>query len=131
MGVSFDVENKPVDFGATTAVFAYVRKRLTPKVLWSEIGTLVAVLVVSITWLVNTQSALRQLQDSSTQRQAHDEKTDALLQQLVNGQTAMNGKIDVTNGKVDALNSKVDSLANWREDIERAAESPPHARRRR
>lgn len=123
-------DDKP-DFGSTTAVIAYVRSHITLKGLWSAIGTLVTALIVTVTWLVTMHINVAHLQESGDQRQVHDAKTDALLQQLVIGQTAMNGKIDVTNGEVKAINGKVDGLVDWRADIERAAEAPPHARRKR
>lgn len=123
------MEDKP-DFGSTTQVIAWVRRRVTLRGLWGTIVALVLTLLGTITWLVNTHRNIDDLQQSSTQRQAHDTKVDALLQLLVNGQTAMNGKIDLTNGTVAAVDKKVDGLVNWREDIERAAEAPPHARRR-
>lgn len=99
--------------------------------LWSAIVALVLALLGAITWLVNTHRNIADLQQTSEQRQARDQKIDSLLQQLVIGQTAMNGKIDVTNGEVKAINGKVDGLVDWRADIERAAEAPPHARRKR
>lgn len=122
------MEDKP-DFLSTTQVVVWIRRRVTLKGLWSAIAALVLALLGAITWLVNTHRNIADLQQTSEQRQERDQKIDSLLQQLVNGQTAMNGKIDVTNGAVKAINDKVDGLVNWREDIERAAEAPPHARR--
>ena len=50
------------DFGGTTAVIAYVRKRITPKVLWSAIGALVTCLLGAVTWISTTQSDMRTAQ---------------------------------------------------------------------
>lgn len=113
------------DFGSTTAVVAYVRKRLTPTVLWSAIGALVTALVVSITWLVTTQSDIHQLKDTV----AESKKSVADMQQKFDLLQDIKTQLAVMNSKMDGIATEVDRQREWRERIEDVAEAPPHARR--
>jgi peptidoglycan hydrolase CwlO-like protein len=119
-------DDKP-DFGNTTAVIAYVRKRLTPTVAWSAIGALVTALVVSTTWIKTTQSDIRHLEDAV----AESKKSVADIRQQLDILNKIDTQIAVMNGKVDNIADEVDRQREWRERIEGIAESPPHARKRR
>lgn len=119
------MEDKP-DFGATTAVFAYVRKRVTPKVLWSAIGTLVTALAVCITWLVTTQARIVKTEESI---QRHEESIKALQKQ--GDVNEINTKLAVLTSKMTDISAEVERLREWRDRIEDVASSPPHARRKK
>jgi type VI protein secretion system component VasK len=99
-----------------------LRQRLTPAALWGAIVGMVGMLVLAVTAWVSTQKNIAHLQELSARAEAHEQKTDELLQQLVTGQA-------VTNGKIDGMTDEMDRQRRWREGIEREAESPPHARR--
>jgi cell division protein FtsL len=120
------VDHKP-DFGSTTAVIAYVRKRVTPTILWSAIGALVTCLVVSITWLVTTQTDIRTAQRDI--RQLHD--TVGELQKQGDLLHKIDTQLAVMNSKMDDIATEVDRQREWRERITEVAESPPHAARKR
>jgi hypothetical protein len=100
-------------------------ERLTPKALWGAIVVTVGMLVVAVTAWVGTQKNISHLQEFVAQQQAHEQKTDELLQQLVTGQAVM-------NGSVETIKAEVDRQREWREHVETVAETeaPPHARRR-
>jgi hypothetical protein len=117
-------ENHAHDWGGTTAVIAFVRKRVTPAALWGAIVGTGGMLVFAVTAWVGTQKNIAHLQELSAQQQAHEQKTDELLQQLVTGQAVMNGSVEM-------IKTEVDRQREWREKIEDEAEAPPHARRRR
>jgi hypothetical protein len=68
-------------------------------------------LVFAVTAWVGTQKNIAHLQELSAQQQAHEQKTDELLQQLVTGQAVM-------NGSVDTIKTEVDRQREWREKIE-------------
>lgn len=120
------LREKP-DFGSTTQMVAYVRKHLTPTVLWSAIGALVAALMVAITWIVNMQSDVHQLKEMDGRR----EKAVTDMQQKLDLLQEIRTQLAVMNGKVDGIADEVDRQREWRERIEGIAESPPHARRRK
>lgn len=115
------------DYGSTTAVIAYVRKRLTPTVLWSAIGGLVTALAISVSWLVTTQSDIHQLKE--TVAESKHAVTD--MQQKLDLLQDIKTQLAVMNGKVDSIADEVDRQREWRERIEGIAEAPPHAARRR
>jgi hypothetical protein len=127
-------EGNEDDFGSTTSVLArrapglvwlprVFRERLTPAALWGAIVGTVGMLVFAVTAWVGTQKNIAHLQELSAQQQAHEQKTDELLQQLVTGQAVMNN----TMGEFKA---EQDRQRAWRDKIEDVADSPPHARRR-
>ncbi len=100
-----------------------LRDKLTPTML----GSAVAALSVSIAYVVNaqheihnTQSEVRRLRQSVEDMQKEQELLHKIDTQLA-----------VINGKIEGIMSEVDRQREWRERIEDAAESPPHARRRR
>lgn len=115
------------DHLSTTAVVTYVRRHVTPTMLWSAIGALITTLVVCITWLVNTQSDIHQLKDSV----AESKKSVAELRQELELLHKIDTEIAVMNSKVDGIADEVDRQREWRDKIEGIAESPPHARKRR
>jgi septal ring factor EnvC (AmiA/AmiB activator) len=123
------VDEKP-DFGSTTAVVVWARRRLTPKVLWSAIGGLVTVLVVVITWLVNTQSDIRQLKDSVAESKKAGAETRLEHQQDNEMLHNIDTRLAVMNSQLNNIADKVDRQQQWRDKIEGVAELPPHARRR-
>jgi hypothetical protein len=123
------------DFESTTAVLkrrapglawlpAVFRERLTPAALWGAIVATAGMLVLAVTAWVSTQKNMEHLQELSVHAQAHEQKTDELLQQLVTGQAVMNA----TMGEFKA---EQDRQRQWRDRIEQEADSPPHARRRK
>jgi methionine synthase II (cobalamin-independent) len=114
-------------FASTTAVIAYVRRRVTPSVLWSAIGALVTALVVAVTWLVTMQSDVRQLKDTV----AESKKSVFDMQQKLDLLQDIKTQLAVMGGKVDTIADEVERQREWRDRIEGIAESPPHARRRR
>lgn len=115
------------DFGSTTAVIVWVRRRLTPRVLWSAIATLLTALVVAITWLVTTQSDIHHLKETV----AESKKSVADMQQKLDLLQEIKMQIAVMGGKVDNIATEVDRQRQWRERIENEAEIPPQARKRR
>lgn len=120
------MEEKP-DFESTTQVLArrapglawlpsFLRQRLTPAALWSA----VIALVVAVAWVLNALNNIRLLQESvKSLEQERD-----LLHKIDNSLAAM-------SSKVDGIAAEVDHQRQWRESIEREAESPPHPRKRR
>lgn len=124
------VEDKS-DFGGTTAVIAYVRSRVTPKILWSIIAGLVGVLVVAITWIVNTQSDVHQLNKTVTQLEEQRKTAAADRDQDRELLHKIDTAVQVMGGKVDDIATEVNRQREWRERITEVAESPPHAMRKR
>jgi septal ring factor EnvC (AmiA/AmiB activator) len=119
------VDEKP-DFGGTTAVVVWARKRLTPTVLWSAIGALVTALMVCITWIVTTQSDIHQLKEA----QAESKKSVADLRQQLDLLNKIDTQIAVMTSKIDNIAEEVNRQREWRDRIEGIAETPPHPRRR-
>lgn len=115
------------NFGSTTAVIAYVRRRVTPTVLWSAIGALVTALVVSITWLVTMQSDVRQLKEGVSE----SKKSVADIRQQLDLLHKIDTQLAVMGGQINSIADEVDRQREWRDRIEGIAESPPHARRRK
>jgi cell division protein FtsB len=97
---------------------SFLRQRLTPVALWGAIG----ILAVSIAYVVNAQRDLNRHQESITDLQRDRAQDRDMLQQIVNSQTAMSGKIDT-------LTDEMNRQRDWREKIEEVAESGPHAKR--
>lgn len=112
---------------STTAVIAFVRKRFTPAILWSAIGALATALVVCITWIVTTQSDIRQLKDSA----AESRKSVADIRQQLEPLHQIDTALAVVNSKLDNIAAEQDRQREWRDRLSDIAESPPHARRRR
>lgn len=119
------MDDKP-DFASTTAVIAYVRKRITPRILWSAIGALVTALMVCITWIVTTQSAIHELNDHDAELRRAMVELKAQVEVLHEIHT----QLAVMAGKMDSIADEVERQREWREKIEGVAELPPHARRR-
>lgn len=121
--------DKKHDFGATTAVnlvWEKAKSKITPKVLWSAIGGLVTVLVVTISWIVNMESDVHQLKETDSRR----EKSMADMQQKLDILQDIKTQLAVMNGKVDTIADEVDRQREWREHVETVAELPPHVRKR-
>jgi len=118
------VEHDNSDFGSTTAVIAYVRRRITPAVLWSAIGTLITALGVAITWLINTQGDIHRLKESVIEARAEHQQDSEVLHKI-------DTHLAVIDSKMDNIAEEMDSVNRWRDRIEDVADSPPHARRRR
>lgn len=120
------MREKP-DFMSTTAVIAYVRRKVTPTMLWSASGILLGALVACITGIVTMQADMRQVKehDVESKKEMADMRGKLDLLQEIRTQLA------VMNGKVDGIADEVDRQREWRERIEGIAESPPHARKRR
>lgn len=114
--------DKP-DFGSTTAVIIAVKKRITPRVL-SAIGGLVVTMAGAIAWVDSIHqykervAKLEQEYEQERKQAAADRDADRELLH----------KIDTA---VAVMSSQVAGIAQWRERIEEAADSPPHARKRR
>lgn len=123
------MDDKP-DFGSTTAVVVWARKRLTPTVLWGAIGALVTALMVCITWIVTTQSDIHQLKDGL----ADSKRAVADMQEQFKQQIDLLHKIDTRNAVMGSEIANISDEVNhqrerW-ERIEGIAETPPHPRRR-
>lgn len=115
------------DYLSTTAVVTYVRKHVTPTMLWSAIGALVTTLVVCITWIVNYQSDMRQFKEAL----AEDKKAYADMQQRLDTLQDIKTQLAVMSSQIANIADEEDRQREWREHIEGVAEAPPHARRRR
>jgi hypothetical protein len=121
------------DFGSTTTVLEkrapglawlprVLRQRLTPAVL----GSAVTALAVAIAFVVNAQHELHTAQhDIDRQGRSISE-----LQQQFQLLHEINTQLAVVDNKVDVIATEVDRQREWREKIEDAAESGPHARKR-
>lgn len=111
-----------------------VFKRRWPQAAWvlpflhyltpALVGSAITSILIGLAYVFNSpQKDFNRLLDLVDRQQAHQQKADETLQQLVTGQAVM-------NGKVDAIADEVDRQRLWREKIEGVAEAPPHARRR-
>lgn len=121
------------DFESTTAVFARrapglawlipFKDYFTPAALWSAI----AGLAIAIWYVVGAQ---HELHGAQADIRRHDESIAALQKQsdILN---EIKTQVAVMNSKVDGIAAEVDHQREWREQIESAAESPPHARRKK
>jgi mannitol-specific phosphotransferase system IIBC component len=113
--------------GGTTAVIAYVRRHVTPKMLWATIGILVSALVsvlyVSITWIVTMQSDVKSIKDW----QPETKKTMADMQQNI---AKLQTDQAVTESMVKGMDAEVKRQGGKWDRVEEVADSPPHARRR-
>jgi hypothetical protein len=120
------VEGKTDFDGGTTAVVVWVKRRVTPKVLWSAIGVLVAALMASITWIVTTQSDIHQLKESV----AESKRSVADMRQQLDLLHQIDTRLAVMNSKMDDIADEVDRQRGEWDHVHGIAESPPHARRR-
>ena len=125
------MEEKP-DFGSTTTVLEKVglgwlprglRGHLTP----AAMGSALTALCIAIWYVVNAQHDIRNAQRDI--RQIHDTVGD--LQRQSELLQDIKTQLAVMGSKVDTIADEVDRQRAWRDGIEQAAESPPHARRRR
>lgn len=97
-----------------------VRDKLTPALVGSAITTA----FMALAYLFNSpQKDIHRVQEIITQQQAHEQKTDELLQQLVTGQAVM-------NAAMSDFRDEQDRQREWRDRLADIAEAPPHARRR-
>lgn len=97
-----------------------VRDNLTPALAGSAITTL----FMGVAYLINSpQKDIHHVQEIIAQQQAHEAKTDELLQQIVTSQAVMSSQISDIAEKTNHNEDR------W-ERVAEIAESPPHARRR-
>lgn len=122
---SRDVERHP-DFGATTAVTAWVKKRLTPATVWGAIGTL----TIAIGYVLNAQHDISHLKETVAKLEAERKESADDRSQVRELLHKIDTAVAVVNDKVGNIESEVDRQREWREKIEGIAEAPPHARRR-
>lgn len=115
------------DFGSTTAVVAWVRRRVTPGAIWTGL----VALALTIGWWHATQTNIKSLQDFKTKQEARDESRDARDELRAEDLQKIGTQLAVMTAKIEDIATEVDRQRDWRENIETAAESPPHARRRR
>lgn len=115
--------NEEPDFGSTTAVVAWVRRRITPGAVWTGLVAFVSALVIAVGWWHATQTNIKSLQEFKTKQEARDEARAADLQKI-------DTQLAVMNSKIGDIATEVDRQREWRERIEDVAEAPPHARRR-
>lgn len=131
------VENK-FDPGSTTAVRVHspgvawlprvIREKLTPAIAWSVFAALVGALVIAITWLVTTQSDIHQLKEAVLE----SKKSVAELRQELELLHKIDTRLAVMDSKMDGIATEVDrERARWDRVESVAAETPPHARKRR
>lgn len=99
------------------------RQRLTPAALWGAIVGMVGMLGLAVAAWVGTQKNITHLQEFTTRQQAHEQKSDELLQQLVTAQAVM-------NSTMEAFKAEQDRQREWRDRIESVAEESPHPRHR-
>lgn len=98
----------------------FVRDNLTPALAGSAVTTL----FMAVAYLLNSpQKDIHHVQEIIAQQQAHEQKTDELLQQLVTGQAVM-------NAAMSDFRDEQDRQREWRDRLADIAEAPPHARRR-
>lgn len=117
------MEDKP-DFGSTTAVFAYVRKRITPKVLWSAIVALVTTLIAVITYVNNAQATLRDMHDQNLRNERRIEALESQKDILNDIKT----QVAVMSTKVDTIAAEQERQQKWRDHLAEIAEAPPRRR---
>jgi hypothetical protein len=118
------------DFGATTAVnlvWEKAKSKITPKILWSAIGTLVLALGGSITWIVTTQTNIQQLKETVAESKKSVADMQAKLELLQDIKT----QLAVMAEKLDSLADEVDRQRGEWDHVHGIAETPPHARRRK
>lgn len=101
-----------------------VRDKLTPAL----VGSAITFLFGGLAYVFNSpQKDVHRMQEAIVQQQAHeqahDEKTDMTLQQLVTGQAVM-------NAAMSDFRDEQDRQREWRDRLADIAETPPHARRR-
>lgn len=114
------------DFLSTTAVVTYVRRRVTPTMLWSAVAALVTTLVVTITWIVNMQSDVRQFKETDGRR----EKTVADMQAKLEVINQIATRLAVIDSKLDTMAAEQNRERERWDRIDRVAEEAPHAQRR-
>jgi hypothetical protein len=119
------------DFSATTRIklrwLLPFRNYLTPAILWTAIAGLASVLVVSITWLVTMQARVAKAQDD-IQRQ---EKSMEAFQKQGDTLNEINTKLGILTTQMTDIRAEVERQRDWRDRIEAAADTPPHARRKK
>lgn len=99
------------------------RQHLTPAAL----GSAVTALAIAIGFVVNAQHDIHNAQNDVHRLQESVtglEKERDVLHRI-------DTQLAVMNSKMDGIATEVDRQREWREQIESAAESPPHARRRK
>lgn len=122
------------DFGGTTAVIVWARKRITPKVLWSAIGALLTCLLGLATWLSTTQSDMRTAQHDiqrANETAAEAKKSVADMQQKLDILQDMKTSLAVMASKIDNIDAEVTRQRQRWDRVEEVADSPPHAARRK
>jgi hypothetical protein len=129
-----DEKDDQRDWESTTAVLARrapglawlpsaIRQRLTPAAL----GSAVTALAIAIAYVVNAQHDIHNAQNDVHRLQ----ESVASLEQERDVLHKIDTQLAVMNSKVDTIADEVDRQREWREGIEREAEAPPHARRRK
>lgn len=110
-----------IDPGSTTAVIAYVRRRVTPTVLWSAIGALVTALVVTITGVVTMQSDIKGLKDEKAESRKERERFEEFMRKSEIHDA-------VTEGKLDNIADQLGQLRKWQDHVQQVADTPPRRR---
>jgi hypothetical protein len=132
------LDEKPYD-GATTAVYEkvglgwlprMVRGRLTP----AAFGSAVTALCIAIWYVVSAQHDLRTAQRDI--RQLHDtvsnlQKQSDMLHDITTQLAVIGARVDDIANEVDRQRDEVARQREWRGKIEDAADTPPHAKKRR
>lgn len=112
------------DYLSTTQIVTYVKRRITPTVLYSTIGVLLTALVVSVTWL---QGDIRQFKDAVAANEKSMLETKANFAMLQDIKT----ELAVMNSKLDMLKDEQGRQRKLWDDVHAVANSPTYARRRR
>ncbi len=115
------------DAHGTTAVIAYVKKRVTPSMLWGAITAL----TIAIGYVVNAQHDISHLKETVIKLEAERNVAASEREQDRQVLNKIDTQLAVMGGKVDTIADEVERQREWRDRIEGIAESPPHAMRKR
>lgn len=112
---------------STTAIATYIRRYVTPKVLWIAIGILFSALAGSVAWINAMRSDFQQFKDSA----AESKRSMADMQQRFDLLQEIKTQLAVMSSQINNIADEVDRQRGEWDRIHGIAESPPHARRRR
>lgn len=118
-------DEKP-DFGSTTAVVTWVRKRVSPSAVWGAITAL----AIAIGYVVNAQHDISHLKETVIKLEAERNVAAGEREQDRQVLNKIDTQLAVMGGKVDTIADEVARQREWRDRIEGIAEAPPHARRK-
>ncbi len=105
--------SEPADYGSTTAVFVWVRKRVTPAMVWTIITTVIGAGIL----VERLRGDVAQSKQSVTEVKASLADGEKTIAQLQTQLDAANTRLAVIESRLATQTAETEKLRAWREDV--------------